>query len=664
MPWSVWYPASTPVDLRPSVTDRRSTVRSQTSWLLLNSPEAFLGNRVLSPLLTEGVIAQRDCRNERSQRLPLLAWGFIRDETSSEYEKLRSIPVLAFASGVSGQRLRIVMMRSQRWEWQDGRHGQLELGAVKPGQEGHWCGNGAPVTQIRFATIGGGASRHWILVQTASSTVVLESEYKHFLTHSRECRCDDATNDQSRIHVSVVHAIDTYQTGGSNHVDVSCHQGSATGPPQLAIVDSMGKWTVWSCPPRNRSPTLQHQGGFSINPGNDLFYSDYRIIWLGSQAATRQPSSESWHAADEHLTSSLVVGAKRWNPSTLVICDHTTVKIIKLGEIVPLSELVMTGHLGTDNILDVQVDPANSYRFFILTTTSLYWIDVSRFGDDEDEIGNLLGASQPQSTVLMSQPHVIGLKDDTIKLSISSVAMPGYDNAALATISSSKSPDVAVFWFTTTSGGDLPQSRNETIRFKPQENSKTEPNNFQTLLFFPRSVFEPGLPQGGTRGENPWYLESDVQFFQVLSLGTDLSLMSCLWVTTSTGEGIHSIPLIRSRRRGASQWTESGDMGLIKREHKADLGYYGNKFAFVDFAANIHPWRPSQGLAIRPRVGRPRLALVDLSLLLKRLAQGIIGLLYGFDNDSTVASASELVAKLDDAVRTALDVGQLTLEPL
>ncbi len=222
---------------------QRQVAREQARWLLHTVPSAFLGNTAVGSLLLEDAKLPPAAENI-SRSLPLLSFGKIADMTKGSGRAECS--ALALAVGDAGHILLILKAQYHNWRWARDDAAWIRLVTAESTEEGHWCGDGVPIHQIKFAAPRQSHTRtRWLLVQTAASTVVFEPVLHGNPVSNPHTSCGLASRGPSYISARPVLTLSTDQTGGNAHSDVLLQPESASGPPQLAIVDLAGNWCVW-----------------------------------------------------------------------------------------------------------------------------------------------------------------------------------------------------------------------------------------------------------------------------------------------------------------------------------------------------------------------------------------------------------------------------------
>ncbi|SPQ27649.1 a1e74e11-8015-49d3-99f5-6cc1b6d8ba77 [Thermothielavioides terrestris] len=149
MPFTRWCPpakgaTSQSSELRPS-----QAARSQKNFLLEYLPEASIPDYETEGLLLEELAASHaNLRSEPSSPAPLFSVGEAADMRESDTAKAH--PVLALASGISGNVLRLIGLAREECVWAEADI-RVRLHVANPQLEGEWCQDAVPISLVRFA---------------------------------------------------------------------------------------------------------------------------------------------------------------------------------------------------------------------------------------------------------------------------------------------------------------------------------------------------------------------------------------------------------------------------------------------------------------------------------------------------------------------------------
>jgi RNA polymerase I-specific transcription initiation factor RRN6 len=512
-------------------------------------------------------------------RLPLLSYGEITDMSGREPV---AQPALAMPTGQSGHALRIVRAQIEDWGWYVDGNATMKLTNIDPEDEGHWCDNALSINQIKF-TSGSSYYVHgsnnsikrplrWVLVQTAAETIIFQPTLHGVPVQKKPCSCGNVVRGLRYITTDAIIRIPIKETGGRAHCDVAFNPATETKPPQIAIIDEGGQWTVWNITGSRHVrktvllPFLHAKGTFTngISSGPSVIAHDlghlHRILWLPKTAEDAPQSN------------------------TILICNATSVSVTDVGTVDrPLRTFDLVHSIGVDIVVDVQVSPVNTSYVFVLTTTSIFWLDLSPLQAARSPGASSKASKTNQPFLLLSCPHLRGPGDKTMKLSLASAKSDHGDDVAVALVYSMRHPEVAVFWFQqATDGGQATYQQQVFQLAHPQfgaHGRKLKSHLFgqQTMVLLPKEVrIRMTYPRhNGTLGLE--YAQKGVSVLQVLTLGADLSLWSSLCVSSSGPVPIKLAPFPPTLKRRHPE-----RQGKVEKRKKAGVRHLRNCFVVSD----------------------------------------------------------------------------------
>lgn len=517
----------------------------QLAWIYHNAPSALVGTIGPWDGLTKEIEAVTSIKLFEA-RLPLLAYGEIADRTSRT-TCIQS--AVATAVGSLGSILRIARIQDQEHRWSWSRGASIKLASADATEEGHWCST-VPISQIKFtAPTQAAASFRWVLVQTDIATIIFEPVMQRGLVQAGHAACSYVSRGPSRIRINHMMQISAEDTGGEPHSDMSFNQGPEGAASQLAIIDKGGNWSVWDIKvsPRAQKLKLRHsiraKGMFTdgipvalppagVHGRRNL----HRVVWLPAADKERGPLPQAAHVPKPQQAK------LRYTQShTLLLCNDTLIKTLNVESREPLQMLCVTRQNGLDALLDIQRCPTKSSRVFVLTSTTLFWLDLAlaESGTDlEVSVDSLEGTAKPKSqqeqpVVLLSCPHLRDPSDGTLKLCVApSTALLGR-SASLACIYSTRHVDVTVFSFVEPGFGEQASFQQQLFRFTPPTGPRQQDRlGEQSMLVFPSEVPEISKAAGGEDDVGRQYAGAGLRFFQFIALGPDLDLRSAICVGT------------------------------------------------------------------------------------------------------------------------------------
>ncbi|KAF4123741.1 hypothetical protein GMORB2_6442 [Geosmithia morbida] len=495
----------------------------QTRWLLKSHPEAFMGNPELATLLREDDERFRRLDGASSTR-SVLAMGEMLD--SSTAYRPTVAPVLATATGESGELLRLVRVEDTRWGWGDSTGTTLHLSVIDPvdhEDEVLWASDGLPISQVKFAA---SLSIRWLLVQKQTSTTILYPEYNKVpRSESRSYR--NSRQALSRINPTPLLALSHRNTGGNAHSDVAFNPPGDDRSPQLCIVDECGYWTLWNVLAYSRTDRKKlrlslskcghiWEGALAAIPSRPLYPAEkHGVLFAGKSGA------EDFWDDDTFFHDS---GERREAPrrsTHLVLWNSEQFEVVDIESNSPLPRIAnfSTAKSKFGHIIDIRLSPIDQRHIFMLTTQFIVWIDVT---------ASSRPGSSPQPAIILTCPHRM---ENSAGLRMSVSSSTGVEGEVpMVFVSSTTDHQVSVHWFNLDPRNKLAQWHSQ-IAYIMQCSAKEESKSFalQEISFHP-CKFTSTHPASGTGFR---YRQAGVQFYQGMVLGQDLSLRYCVCFAAS-----------------------------------------------------------------------------------------------------------------------------------
>ena len=522
-PFAQWCaPIRTPTS-QPSGMGPSQVAKSQKNWLLEYLPEASIPDEDIESLLLEEIAAsQRKKQPAPLGTASLFAVGEVADLRESE--STRSHPVLAVASGMSGNVIRLISLAREDWIWTEADI-KVRLLTANTKLEGEVCHDGVPVSLVKFAIDSGKYDPiRWLLVQTGASTTVYEPELRTIpLPAGNPSARASGQSVASHIFDNPLFTIPCHRTGGSTQADVCFARHLGSKAPQLAIIDQAGYWSLWDITgrqtirPKHLKPVLRMCGnsisGFIPRlPSNSLNEPQpHKILWLALQRKPKQSRRLTSRARSPSMHPHGSAEPESQPPrQVLLLCSPKSLHLFDVAAQALHWFTYPVLPKNTHRILDVapsRVDPAQA---FILTTTKLLWV-VARKSKKK---GLALD-------ILASCPHQKDVNDPTLRLDISPGAYINDHKACFVCVRSAKDAEMTVFWFINP-GPDTPAEYHRDLI------SLNSPSNFIGLTILPA---ERRVSDEPTSAEGHAMRRPQLRFFQLLTLGQDLDVHSalCAW---------------------------------------------------------------------------------------------------------------------------------------
>ncbi|KAM5379883.1 hypothetical protein ACJA88_005311 [Fusarium oxysporum] len=552
--------------------------RVQKRWLLQAHPEAFMGNSALSELLQENMDRYSKVEGEVSDQ-PLLAIGQMTNV--SNHSRITGSPMLAAATGESGELLRLARIDQSKWKWGNDKRTTLQPSVIDPDdpeEEAIWASDGLPISQVKFAT---SLTRYdairWLIVQKQTSTTILHPEYhKVPVAQSSASDLNIHQSRLSRIDPNPILAVSHKMTGGNAQVDVAFNPNSKGLPPQIAIIDECGYWSIWNISGGNKLKTrlLPYSCGH-VSDGllNDLPSTTehpaekHGVLFVGTAKV-----DSFWEDGSQSADDS---GGLAQRSSHLLIWNREKYEVVDLVSHIALPQLSLLARPKSkpDAILDIRVSPANQNHIFVLTMRTIYWIDLFTKSTQEEEEG-------PKPTILISCPRLLdreGLRMTTCLTS------EGGQEAAMVFVFSPTHRQLQTYWFGQSKTSGLPYWHRDTLTL-PQ-NGESASGDIQSLEIHPVRLTRDG---DASSGLGAYYYRAGVQFYQGSILSKNLGVQYCICVSVKDRNMQITLPSGRVGRN------KSDEAQRWKKKRKQFIRHMGSTFVLPEGMAddNIkHTWK-------------------------------------------------------------------------
>ncbi|KAH8899530.1 DUF1000-domain-containing protein [Thozetella sp. PMI_491] len=505
-----YHPAGRPVDLN----------RSSQNWLLKTYPEAIVGDEEFTSLLSAEISSSR-ARYEPSLTGALLAVGEILDARVSG--ESQGHLVVASASGEFGHILRLAVLEREEWTWSEHSSNAdliIRLKAVDPDGCTDWFEDAEPILSIKFITdIRGDEATRWMVVQKASSTVLLRPEIRRTSAYDEESGIF-SRQDPYWIYANPTCSISKEETGGDAHCDVAFNPsspGDGPEPPQLAIVGQAGNWSVWDlfaagdAQPMLLNKVRRDYGNAatglrtSLPPDTEKDSALHRIMWLPPPGTAEAPKP----SLDPDL-----LRAKHPLPlrraQALVLCSSHALDIVDIGTGRINHAVNLVAPTKTRRILQMQPCPLDSSQFFVLTNKTFSWV-----GNRPAPNGN------PALSPLLSRSHHIDTEQAPLQLSVSLPFLRG-DGSLFVSIRAAGASQMMIHRVMPAKPGGLAQCHSQIVSLETAVNPVT------TALI----PVEWRLKHKRTANELiPLLSQGELTYCQLITLGSDFSVSSslCAW---------------------------------------------------------------------------------------------------------------------------------------
>lgn len=273
----------------------------------------------------------------------------------------RTVPIAVAVTGRCGDTISFFKVEDEVAEWWQEKSYKARVPSVGTAESTSWAGSGVPVRQICFAQTTE-VKATWMAARLSMSTTIFRPLYHRIpVAVGQENYLDHGALSvlrNSRLNANPLVEIPCSRTGGYSHADVTFNPWYQK---QLAIVDDHGNWSIWNISGRNR----RLKGNWLADcvksgtlPSADSVLNDF------SEEKLRYDgwASVQWVADINHL----------------IVCDR---RCIFLYQITHSSVLARPIDLGlkrkTEWILDLKRSPSNLSVIFILTTSRIFWLDIT-----------------------------------------------------------------------------------------------------------------------------------------------------------------------------------------------------------------------------------------------------------------------------------------------
>ena len=442
----------------------------------------------------------------------LLAVGEITD--TRDPNRLTTLPVLACATGESGELLRLVGLHDNQWKWENDDSRILHIPTVDLEDledEAIWPSDGLPISQIKFVQrIVEHDTSRYIIVQKETSTVVLQP-YHRRLPVPEKGSYYSTSRGASRIDPNPIVTLTHNQTGGNAHSDVVFVPGLFGAPRQLCVIDECGYWTLWnmtgvSAASRNSTRLELTRAGHIVEGPLDEIppvppYPAQRhgavIVGTGAEGAT-WPKPEVESKGETNTGQQLLV----WNSERWALFDLT-------GEMRPSVTDWHTRKGKFGRILDVQPSPVNANHVFILTTKFVVWVDIFNYSEH---------TMKRRPAVLLTCAYRSTQGSET-KMTVCRSYVD--DPQAMALLYNSTDWRLNLFWFSH-SRQNLPQFHLQTTCFP---NLKGKAHRFSNECLH----MQPLRLDTNITSSLAEFEQRRLRFFQSFMLGKDFRVCKSLW---------------------------------------------------------------------------------------------------------------------------------------
>ncbi|KAH8678079.1 RNA polymerase I-specific transcription-initiation factor-domain-containing protein [Xylariales sp. PMI_506] len=564
--------------------------RKQRKWLLKNYPEATLGNDKLEELLADEDFG-RQSRPTSSSRPVQFDLGEMAD--TSDPRNVVGVPLLAMAAGSAGDVLRLISPKTFVRQLGHANPWMSELLDHNEYQQTLWTEDIGTIRRVkcvvhakRFEPV------RWLIVVRDSVTTVFQPEYQ-VISVAATAYSRSRSLPASHIFPNMLFRITKSNTGSDFHSDVAFNPGIKAKPPQLAIIDEGGNWTVWDITgTRNRAykrPKLRLHHCGSIKDGfrkvisrrSTMWPQWHRILWIGRSDGGDEYDYDS--GDDKSSSTPKPSTASYARSSLLALCNRHTIRILDLEKKVFLPDLQLITGGAADAILDIHLDDQDPRYFYVLTTTKLFVIaELPVHTSTKNQ-------AKRRVSILQSIPHHRSKLDPTLRISVASRSSSSSWRTSTVVLHASNGGWLDVFH--TTFSKKLPeqiQIHHDSLISK-KTFSTDEGYSLQAVRLRQSPMTYP--LNANLKSPASSRFHHTIQVYQIFTFGSDLSLNCCLAMYSASSSDIPLSPIPDGDVLGSAKAGNAPATLLPKtprktakkdQERHKELRYLGSRFVITD----------------------------------------------------------------------------------
>lgn len=613
--------------------------RAQNRWLQHAHPEAAIAVDSYDQQLAHD-IKKFKFSDDVSMEQPLFTFGEITDYTNES--EPTPLPVIAVATGKSGELLNIVRAHPSTWQWGDSDDACL----VQPAVDRHieddstiWTNSALPITQIKFAS--GDSKRgklRWFFIQRQNSTTILQPQY--LLQPSKANEFLDES-PPSLVDAAPLVTLSQRQTTHNAHSDVILGSNSEDVEPWIAFIDECGYWGIWIVEYREEGLAAKKAklrrsvcGHMSDGP-LDFFPKKQRHI--AQRHGLLMVNEEMPEIVDEgqEPTRSLLV---MWNRERISAFDMTRRRMV--GGSRPLWKAAPGAA-----ILDVHSSPANERHLFILTLTGILWVEVE-FQERMVVINTLMARSHHSWQIQDAKMTTCSAKFDR-------------NDTALVSIISPSLQQLHTYWFTQSPHSGMVRWH-QSISSIPGTSGLT-PLSIYSLDILPLELIVTG--RDGSTEKGTKYAEEGVNFYQVNMVSDDLTLTHCICAASPNPQLEIELPQTRiswTAEEQSKRWLQLRKEALreLMDDFVIEDGFDGFDI-YNEFGPDVLSEGDEERLLANPEPERKRVVRkVNFTGLADRLLES----LFDSINQGEVGIPFELLDTATKLIRHGRSSGRLPLQ--
>ena len=286
----------------------------------------------------------------------LLAIGEAVDSDNKGHRGLRTVSIAAAAGGAAGEAVRLVLLNNVKLGWEDSKNIRISAFSSKGGEEGWWYGDGSPVQQLVFAEAEGRPSP-WLAVRYHGAIAVLRPELRRDAYMPPLAPAASNRNTSSRINANHIMTLRIDHASDVPYSDVTFNPWYNQ---QIATIDQKGSWAVWDIEKRDKQSKGTRFWNVKKTRYGELFDG------LPGGETLNSSTADGW-------------GVILWagDPSRIIVASRRIFAVFDItGNPRRLISPNFLSSTTLEWILDVKRSSKDLTHVFVITTLSIFWLQV------------------------------------------------------------------------------------------------------------------------------------------------------------------------------------------------------------------------------------------------------------------------------------------------
>ncbi|KAF6224199.1 hypothetical protein HO133_010774 [Letharia lupina] len=502
-----------------SATERAQNIKDITHQY----PELLPASSLLPALAQVSEVVEDVTSSHDPTVSELLAFGEAVDLDNIGHRS-EKVPIAAVAGGDAGEAVRLVLLNHEKLGWEGSKNLRLSAFSAKGGEEGWWSGNGSPIQQLVFGEAEGRPSS-WLAVRCHGAVSVLRPQLRRTADMLPFAHAASNHNPSSRLNVNHIVTLPIHQVNDAPYSDIAFNPWYNQ---QIATVDQKGGWALWDIEKKEK----QARGKKS---------------WTVQKI--RDGGLLGGLPEGETLTSSVADGwgTVLWagDLSTIVVARRRMLAVYGIaGKPRRLVAPSLVSTTTSEWILDVKRSSKDSTHVFVITTFSIFWLQIA--GSAGNRKGEEVAAG---AKCLLSWRHFRDPEDISLRLRVAEDSESGDrddDRETTLVLLYSRLTGLAnAFTFRyarslsnlAPSASDpyllpLPKDGPDIMASRANHHGSHRSSRISAIIL---KAIKYESPKGSmVSGLGQTYLENDVAFYQLSLLTNDLALSECLYAEVQT----------------------------------------------------------------------------------------------------------------------------------